>query len=431
MKHPFLAAVLTAVFALARPALAPAQTCGPTQQTIGWSQPNKVPIQSENATRWPVDASVRIAYGGPWCPTEDQVSLIYLRRNADNTISEVPLAAQVRLKTPYKLVTNAPDPLTILEIDPDEPFEERADYRVVVRPPNPALAAFAEHTIEFRTRGAGAEPIPDFEGALSVELDGNRCQLDSGPFEAADNSNPACPTPNRLRLAVLFQPLDRPEIAYSIYRTSTTPMDEEGNLDPGAADETPIPVGFENGARDVLGTGIPMRRSQVRVPYYPIPRRDCFAVRALDEYGRERGDLEAETCIDLLPLQPCPEGCEPGTPMCFVFPEPNPFETVDPISGQLCSNIGINGGDPDRPIPPVGEDPEPEDDAGLSDGGMLDDLGPVDGDGGAGQGGGGGGGGCLRVAPGAHDTPWSVWLMLLAPALLALRRRRDSGAQVR
>ena len=41
-----------------------AQECGPTQQTIGWSQPNNVPIESQDAPRWPTNASVRLALVG-------------------------------------------------------------------------------------------------------------------------------------------------------------------------------------------------------------------------------------------------------------------------------------------------------------------------------------------------------------------------------
>lgn len=387
--------------------IAAAQTCGPTQQTIGWSQPNKVPISSENAVRWPTDSSLRIAYGGPWCVNPDQIELLDEEGNA--------VPAQVRVHTPFTLVTNSPQPLTVMEIDPIPTLETRSDYRLVVRPPDPALSANREFTLEFRTSGSEAPEFPDFEGILDVQLDGRVCD-ENGSFEGADNNNPACPIPNLLRVVVTFQPVNRADVAYIIYRTSTTPVDENGDPIPDMADNTPIPLQYENGARDLFGAGIPERPVRIRIPYFPLPRQDCFSVRALDEWGRERGDLSNEACIILERIDPCPDYCP--MQLCMPpFPEPNPFEASPPIAGQVCDNLGLAGAEPDREVPPVGE-PEP-DPPGGSDGGVAGDGGASDG-GETSGGGGGGSAGCRVGAPAGGSAPWLA-LLLLAPAL---RRRR-------
>lgn len=406
-----IGALAIGALALGWPALAPAQTCGPTQQTIGWSQPNKVPITSENAVRWPTDASIRIAYGGAWCPSADQIELL------DETGAAIP--AQVRIHTPFALVPNAPTPLTMIEVDPIPTLTERGDYRVVVRPPDPALVANREFTLEFRTRGGESDPFPDFEGIRDVALDGLPCG-ETGSFEPADNNNPACPIPNALRLVVTFQPLDRADTAYVIYRTSTTGLDMAGQPIEALIDETPIPLQYENGARDLFGTGVLDRPVRLTMPYYPLPRRDCFSVRALDEWGRERGDLNNEACVDLPLFDPLPDGCDPMTTP--PFPEPSPFEASPPLPGQMCTNLGLEGADPERPIPPVGEEPDPEPDAGAQDGDVPDGDGGVGAEEG-GSGGGGGSSGCHITTPGAATPTWPLallTLLLLAP----LRRRR-------
>ena len=418
MKTALLGTALASA-ALLAPALAPAQECTPAQQTIGWSQPNKVPITNENAVRWPTDASMRVAYGGSWCPSADEIELL--------DENDQPIPAQVRIRTPYTLVQNAPTPLTMIEVDPVGTFAERGDYRLVVRPPDPVLVANREYTVEFRTRGSESDPFPDFEGITSVGLDGPPCG-ETGSFEGASNDNPACPLPNRLRLLITFQPLDRADTAYVIYRTSTTGTDENGDPVPDLVDETPIPLQYENGARDIFGAGIPERPIRLTVPYYPLPRTDCFAVRALDEFGRERGDLDHEACVDLPRIDPLPPECDPN--LFPPFPEPSPFEATPPMPGQMCPNVGLAGADPDAPIPPIGEeenDMGPTGDGGpIGDGGPLGDGGVV-GDGGSiggdddDDGGGGGAGGCLVHVASGNDLP--AWPLALF-ALLGLRRRR-------
>ncbi|MEE2788636.1 MAG: hypothetical protein VX589_14935 [Myxococcota bacterium] len=331
--------------------------CGTAKQMINWSQPNNVPITSDNAPRWPTDASIRIAYGGLWCPTAEQVEFVKIPKNGEGEI--VPIAAQLRIKTPHKIVTNATDPLTIMEIDPIEPLEARSDYRVTVRPPEPRLQINQEFMLEFRTRVGVADEFPDdFDGVGNVRLDGEPC-MESGCFWPADRSDQPCPRPNRLKVAVEFQPLDRPEIAYVVYRTSSVEISDDGmGKGSGKADLTPIRIAFENGARTLIGDAPAMRKTGVFVPYYPLPRRDCFSVRAIDEYGRERGDVMNEKCIELFPLGDCGQNC-PHSVGCF--PEPMEAEGMDAQPGQMCETVGLNGADANVAVPDVDAEASPSD----------------------------------------------------------------------
>ena len=352
----FLAALVTLA-----PASVSAQ-CTVTQQSISWTQPNNVAISDQNAIRWPTDASIRLAYGGVWCPTADQIRL------KDEDGNEIP--AQIRIRSPYTLVDNAPPPQSILEIDPTVELQPRSDYFLTINTPDPALSLYREVNLEFRTKRGKADPLPDFEGALSVGLDGDRCQS-GGPFMEFNDTNPACPLYNRLRLGVRFVPLDRPEIGYAVYRTSITPLDENGADIVEQADLEPLLVGFENGARDLFGTGVPERNARVTVPYYPLPRRECYSVMAVDEYGRERGDMGNEVCTVIEPLGLCPEGCNPAEMMCMAFPDPNPFETNPPIPGQVCPNVGLAGADPEAEIPDIDAAVEVVGDGGVGGGGAA------------------------------------------------------------
>lgn len=394
---------LAAALIGAAPATSLAQQCMPDEVSFGFTQPNNVAISDENAMRWPTDASIRVAYGGSWCPTADNVTL------EDEDGNAIP--AQVRLQTPYTLVENAPSPLTLIDIDPVPTLEARKDYRVVVRPDNPSLPAYAEYTLEFRTSARAMQPVvdDDFAGIENVRLYGDRCS-ELSPFEATNDSNPACLVSSLLRLNVFYTPLDKPEVSYVVYRTSSTPLDEAGMPVLAEADNTRIPVAVEPGARDLLGTGIPQRQPLLEVLYYPLPRRDCFSVMMIDEWGRERGDASVEACIDLLPLAPCPDGCE-GAECMRGFPDPNPFETNEPIPGQRCENLGLNGADPDREIPPVGE--QPMGGSGGGDAGVGTD---------GGQEGGGSSDGCAATPGTTEGAPWlAVGLLGL---VLARRRRR-------
>ena len=396
------------IFLLVLPATSWSQECGPTQQTIGWSQPNNVAIESDDAPRWPTNASIRLAYAGPWCPTAEQIQL------TDEDGNEIP--AQIRLKTPFKLVQNAPDPLTLLEVDPIDELKKRTDYRLVVRPPDPALSINREYILEFRTRGGPADDIGDFEGIREARLNDDRC-IEAGSFFALDDTDPICPVPNRLYVAIDFVPLNRADIAYVVYRTSSTPIATIDNPETEPPDLTPVPVAFENGARDLLGTGVPPRSSRLFVPYYPLPRRDCFAVMAIDEWGREHGDMTNESCVSLEMFEPCPEGCDPAVMMCQTFPEPNPFEGGPALPGQQCDAVGLYGADHDREIPEIGS--EPMGNNGNADGGVLGDgeMPNTSGDGGMngsnGSGGGGGSSGCQVTSHRGNPLPTTILLACL------------------
>jgi hypothetical protein len=294
-----------------------------------------------------------------------------------------------------------------MEIDPDEELAPRTDYTLIVHPPIPASPLYRDYTIEFRTwRGPREEEYDTFEGVSSVTLSGDHCE-EGGSFHPLYDANPNCVIPNRLFVAIEFTPLDRADLAYLVYRTATRPLATPDNPKPGMADENPVPVAYEAGVKDVRGTGVPVRKSQLFVPYYPLPRRDCFSVRVIDEFGRERGDTTNEACVDLLPLEPC-ANMRP-------IPEPNPFEEGPALPGQACGNMGLNGGDADREIPPL---------EGMGGEGGLG------GENGAGGGGGqgeapvnsGDGGGC-RVSLGASHTPIGFLFALLL--LGRLRRRSD------
>ncbi len=393
---------------LACPSLADAQECGPSQQIISWSQPNNVPIESDDAPRWPTNASVRFAYSGPWCPDPEQVEMV----DEDGTV----IPAQVRIKTPFKLVPNGPDPLTIIEVDPIDELRSRTDYQVIVRPPDPALSIFREYTLEFRTRAGASDDLGDFEGIREARLNDDRC-IEAGAFYALDDTNPICPVPNRIYASVDFQPLNRADIAYVIYRTSSTPIATLDDPETEPPDLTPVPVAYENGARDLLGTGVPLRSSRMFLPYYPLPRRDCFAVMALDEWGRERGDLSNESCISLEVFLPCPDGCDPNVMMCQTFPDPNPFEGGPPIPGQQCDFIGINGGDANQTIPEIGDEVTGDGGVGLSDGGIPQSDGTV-------NTGGGSGGGCSVGIINGHNRHSTLILMSILLVIGGLRRTR-------
>ena len=399
--------LLVALGLCAAPA-AYAQECYPTKVSFAWTQPNNVAITDDSADRWPTDATIRVAYGGSWCPEAAQFEL----REKDGPA----VAAQVRFITPNTLVENTAQALTVIDIDPEQPLTSRKDYVLIVRPNNPSLPAFAEYYLEFRAGGSEMQPIDlnAFEGIRSVGLDGDTCGEDR-PFAPVNANIPACLVSSKFRLKVEFLPLNRSELSYIVYRTSSVELDEGGNPKPETLDNTKVAIGIQPGARDITGAGIPVRPVIFDILYAPLPRRECYSVVILDEYGRERGDIENTACVDLAVPEPCPRGCM-GDECMVVFPPPNLFETNAPLPGQMCGNVGLNGGDPDRPIPPVGEEPDPG--AGGAGGGGDSDGGMDTADGTVGQSG-GGSDGCSVSSRGA--SPYN--LLILLPILLRRRRR--------
>lgn len=408
---------LSAAALLALPSLGGAQECAPDLTSIGWTQPLNASIQSDNSERWRLDASIRLAFGGPWVPEAAHFDLV--RFKGGEVLEQVP--AQVRFITPFTLVENSPPPLTVVEIDPIEQLEPRSDYRLTVYPTAPSLAIYEEYILEFRTARTVLDPLPEFLGIDGVELAGDRCDLEAGPFIQLNDTNPACIISTQLRVSVLFQPLDRSDVAYTIYRTNSylldeagAPVDAEGNpIDPEQS-RVELPLAVLKGSADTLGGGVPAIRAPLQLLYGPQPRRDCFSVRMIDEWGRERGDVGNEACIDIRPLAPCPTGCVDME--CQInFPDPNPFETNEPLPGPAFGNIGLNGANANQPIPPVGVDPEADAGVGADDGGPGAAA-----DGGANEtDGGGGGGGCSQSDGGTSDLGFGLAFL----ALLGLRRR--------
>lgn len=142
--------ILPLLGTLAGPSAALAQACYPTKVSFGWTQPNNVPITDDSADRWPTDATIRLAYGGSWCPEDAQFEL----KKKDGGA----IAAQVRFVTPSTVVENTAQALTVIDIDPEQPLEPRADYQLTVRPPQPVAARFCRvlHGVSGRRLAHGA-----------------------------------------------------------------------------------------------------------------------------------------------------------------------------------------------------------------------------------------------------------------------------------
>lgn len=443
-------ALLAGAAALGAPALGLADmsdpACAPTQSSIGWTSPKNVDIQSDQAVRWPTDATIRVAFTGPWCPDPASVSLAN-KRTGD------PIPAEVRVKVPQTLFHNEPAPLAVIEIDPIDELEKSGDYTVTVRPAQPSLQIYAEYSFDFRAARHGMDPWPlDYDGAASVSP--MRPQSDcwgmkTFAFSDADQMrNLPCMRDRRLELTVDYQPLDRPEALYAVYRTHSIPLDENGQpkLDDPTYDDQITLLGYEAGSAD-QGAGVPMRHSAVTVPYAVLPRRECFSVMLVDEWGRERGDKTREQCIDIPVLTPCPlpNGMEQG------YPEPNPFDIHTPADNPACDDVCLNGADCASHVPPPIDDTGAGGSGGAGGssgaGGSAGDGGPAT-DGGVGDGGpngggtqadacvplvdggicvaggGGGDGGCQAI-PGAPGMP--SLLGLLAAVGLGARRLRRRG----
>lgn len=367
------------VFALPAPASAQ-DTCGESKTAISWTQPPRIPIDDPEAVRWPIDATIRIGYGGTPCPDTTQFELTA----EDGT----PVPAQVRLRTPYTAVSHDELPVTVIEIDPVPLLEPRTAYTLRWRPTDPKLASHADFALEFKTLARRMDPLPvdDFEGVLAVTADGP-CTEDQGtPVVRAAGSRrfPSCDAPARIVPTVRFTPVNRRDIIYAVERISSTPMDGEAETDPTL-------VALIGGGEDVWISERADVYVPVALPMAPLPRVDCFTVRMMDAQGQPVGG-EGQACITLPDDLPCVvEGIQPG-----VIP--------DPVPGLGCRNLGLNGADPDT-IPPA-DGPPPSDAPGA------------DADGGASS-------GCCRVAPGPQRSPYGLLGFLVLS--LAARSRRHRG----
>ena len=189
-------------------------------------------------------------------------------------------------------------------------------------------------------------PIEGFAGISGVEAENeeSRCWGEK-VFKFADyddmSPDPPCARDRRIAVRAVYQPLDAAEVTYAIYHTRSVPLDVDGNElldDPSFTDEATL-VGFEAGASD-QGNGVAERQTPFNTAYQVLPRRECFAVVMLDEWGREVGDVTNAACIDIPILDPCPQ---PNGDM-QMYPPPNPFDVRTPVEGLYISGGWGTGG---------------------------------------------------------------------------------------
>ena len=423
VRSRLAAAALVALCATPTLALADESdpACFPPTTSIGWSQPKAVPISADGAVRWPLDATLRVAYGGTWCPDGMRVSLARKDDGAG-------IPTEVRVRTPLATFKNEPFPLSMVDVDPIPKLEPRTGYVLTIRPENPALPLFEEYVIEFRTGLRDMEPLAqaDFGGIVAVEGERNRERCwGQKVFAFADsddtNPDPPCARERRLELRVAYQPVSNATATYAIYHTRSVPLDEEGNpkLDDPTINEEPALIGFEAGTVD-QGSGLPERKTPVTLPYMALPRRECFAVVMVDEWGRDIQDLSNEDCIDIPVLEPCPL----PNGMMQMYPPPNPFDLRTPVDGQVCADVCLNEGDcashePGN-TPPGGGG---EMDAGAGGAPGADGGVPEGGDAGAGATPSRNSGGCA-ARPASTDLAGLGWMAGAVALAVAARRRR-------
>ncbi len=334
------------------PSLA-AAVCAPPELIFNWSTPPRAAIDEEQAVRWPLDATLRLAFAGSWCPLSEELILVPL----DGEEEGKPLPAQVRTLAPQALVPGSPAEVVVLEIDPEQPLEPRSDYRLRPILPDDRLMPLSRGwSLEFRTLAREMEPIPEFSGIQSVEIDLESLCGSQTPFRPQND----CREAHGLNLIVQFRPLDRPDLIYELIRSRCLSLDEEGVTGELLA-EGPQLLSIQAPGRDTRGSGVPVRSINIEVPYSPLPRQECFKVLLLDEWGRVAGGEEEEACLDLQPLPPCPGPPWPSTS----------GELPEPTLGAICANIGLEGADPTR-LPDVS--PPPEDLGLVTDGGVSEDL---------------------------------------------------------
>ena len=345
-------ALFTLAGALALSATAPsrahAQACGEPRVSFSWTQPPRFPIESDEAVRWPVDAGLRFAYQGDWCPSADQISLVDV--NGDE------LPALLTLLAPEQLVQNGPPAEVVGLLKPLMSLAERTDHTLRLSPPNARLREYEDYEVSFKTNRALVGDLEAFGGVGAVEVDGDLCD---GAFVDINAENFDCVTPAYLRLRISFRPLPLPEATYAVYRTRSTPRDESGAVREREVDEVERLVAVVPGVTPERAA----RSVSLSLPvlYAPLPREDCFRVAALDDWGRERGDGGVELCVRLTqPTEHCPPGCVPEDGNCtLIFPTAETFTYNEPISVS-CSNVGVHGADPRTPVPPIMEELPPD-----------------------------------------------------------------------
>ena len=312
-----------------------AQTCGPPSNvSFNFISPPQVDIMERDSARWSVDAGIRFGFTGDWCPIAEDVSF------EDEAGNAIPAVLYFSVQT--QLVDNGPIPPQVALLKPLMSLEPSTDYTLILSPPNPALATYADYTLQFRTARAGLDvDYESFQGITEVEIDGNLCEGEG--LYVGDPENLDCIVPSFLQLRASFKPLAHHEVAYRLYRVSAVPDDPDAGLD--LIDEVERPLAFLPGVNAERA----QRSVDVSFPvlYAPFPREECYKVVAVDEWGRERAGHDTETCINLTKPSACADA---------QFPEANPFENTPPIEALVCETLGINGASPNTPVPEVEEE---------------------------------------------------------------------------
>ncbi len=370
-------------------AAAPAQAqvpeaCGQPRTAIAWTQPPQMDIEDPESTRWPIDATLRIAYGGNRCPAPEEFTL--------TAADGAPVPAQVRLIIPQVVVAHDELPPTLVEIDPVEHLAPRAEYTLTWRAPDPRLAAFEAYTLPFKTLARRMNPVPEdsFEGIQSITGPDGPCGVEGNPADLPPETTPAgCAVEARLIAVVRYRAAeDRPDLAYVIERVSSAPLDANGAPDEARTDRTVVPLVFHPGGREAVWPVGP-RQARLYLPASPMPRQDCFRVRMRDEWGRLRGDETAIACLTLPMDLPCARAPASEAPVAPATPL------------RDCANVGLYGADPDRPAPPVGAEPP------VLDGDLSTQ--PAE--------------GCTAAPGRSPSTPWAVWALALLAVVLPRRHR--------
>lgn len=316
-----------------------AQNCGQSDNvSFSFTSPPKIDILERDSARWSVDAGIRFAFQGDWCPIPEDITF----EDDEGT----PIPAVIYFRTQTSLVDNGPRPPQIALVKPLMSLGVSTDYTLTLSPPNPALAMYSDYTLSFRTARAPLNvDYESFEGVKTVEVDGNLCEGE-GLF-ISDSENFDCIVPSFLQLKVGFNALPNHEVSYLVYRVSSTPTDPDAGLD--LIDDVERSLAFLPGVSEERA----QRSVEVSFPvlYAPFPREECFKVVTLDEWGRERSGHDQVVCANLGKPSECSEA---------QFPEPNPFENTPPIEESPCETIGINGASPGTPIPQLMDEPVDE-----------------------------------------------------------------------
>lgn len=311
-----------------------AQSCGVSDNvSFSFISPPQVDILDRESARWSIDAGIRFGFTGDWCPIAEDVSF------EDDQGNAIPAIIYFTVQT--QLVANGPIPPQIAILKPLMSLEPSTDYTLILSPPNPALATYADYTLNFRTARTELEvDYESFAGLKEVNIDGELCEGEGLFINNSDSLD--CVVPSFLQLRASFKPLPNHEIGYNIYRISSTPEDDSAA--PELFDDEERLLAFLPG----VSAERAQRSIDVSFPvlYAPFPREECYKVVAVDEWGRERAGSDVETCVNLRKPAACSDA---------QFPEPNPFENTPPIEALVCEPLGINGASSNTAIPNVNE----------------------------------------------------------------------------